>query len=191
MKFPVNSLLAGNLAFSETSSQLTPPSSGESANPRSPLGSGAKPEMPSPPIARTADRRRFDTHGTSLGSQCESPWALWGPIMNGRLLARVPDRRNTDVPHALATLNRRKPKGSHETRRWREKDSNPWSPLGSAQLSRHARGGPLPSADSLRIQPSSSIRSAAMKASGWSSMTWCLASGTSTTGARGPIRDDM
>jgi len=30
MKFPVNSLLAGNLAFSETSSQLTPPSSGES-----------------------------------------------------------------------------------------------------------------------------------------------------------------
>jgi hypothetical protein len=112
------------LAFSETSSQLTPPSSSESANPRSPLGSGAKPEMPSPPIARTADRRRFDTHGTSLGSQCESPWALWGPIMNGRLLARVPDRRNTDVPHALATLNRRKPKGSHETRRWREKDSN-------------------------------------------------------------------
>jgi hypothetical protein len=32
MKFPVNSLLAGNLAFSETSSQLTPPSSSESAN---------------------------------------------------------------------------------------------------------------------------------------------------------------
>jgi hypothetical protein len=32
MKFPVFSLLAGNLAFSETSSQLTPPSSGESAN---------------------------------------------------------------------------------------------------------------------------------------------------------------
>lgn len=31
MKFPVNSLLAGNLAFSETSSQLTPPSSGESS----------------------------------------------------------------------------------------------------------------------------------------------------------------
>ena len=30
MKFPVNSLLAGNLAFSETSSQLTLPSSGES-----------------------------------------------------------------------------------------------------------------------------------------------------------------
>ena len=30
MKFPVFSLLAGNLAFSETSSQLTPPSSGES-----------------------------------------------------------------------------------------------------------------------------------------------------------------
>ena len=30
MKFPVKSLLAGNLAFSETSSQLTPPSSGES-----------------------------------------------------------------------------------------------------------------------------------------------------------------
>src|SRR5580692_3969515 len=30
MKFPVNSLLAGNLAFSETSSQLTPPSCGES-----------------------------------------------------------------------------------------------------------------------------------------------------------------
>src|SRR5580700_8169488 len=32
MKFPVFSLLAGNLAFSETSSQLTPPSSKESAN---------------------------------------------------------------------------------------------------------------------------------------------------------------
>ena len=31
MKFPVFSLLAGNLAFSETSSQLTSPSSGESA----------------------------------------------------------------------------------------------------------------------------------------------------------------
>src|ERR1700738_4335420 len=31
MKFPVFSLLAGNLAFSETSSQLTPPSSGEAA----------------------------------------------------------------------------------------------------------------------------------------------------------------
>ena len=30
MKFPVFSLLAGNLAFSETSSQLTPPSSRES-----------------------------------------------------------------------------------------------------------------------------------------------------------------
>ena len=30
MKFPVFSLLAGNLAFSETSSQLTPPSSKES-----------------------------------------------------------------------------------------------------------------------------------------------------------------
>jgi hypothetical protein len=30
MKFPVYSQLAGNLAFSETSSQLTPPSSGES-----------------------------------------------------------------------------------------------------------------------------------------------------------------
>ena len=30
MKFPVNSLLAGSLAFSETSSQLTPPSTGES-----------------------------------------------------------------------------------------------------------------------------------------------------------------
>ncbi len=30
MKFPVFSLLAGNLAFSETSSQLTPPSSEES-----------------------------------------------------------------------------------------------------------------------------------------------------------------
>src|SRR5712671_2535308 len=35
MKFPVFSLLAGNLAFSETSSQWTAPSSGESANPRS------------------------------------------------------------------------------------------------------------------------------------------------------------
>src|SRR5580704_15539047 len=34
MKFPVFSLLAGNLAFSETSSQLTPPSSGESATNR-------------------------------------------------------------------------------------------------------------------------------------------------------------
>ena len=63
--------------------------------------------------------------------------------------------------------------------------------LGSAQLSRHARGGPLPSAALLRIQLSSSMRSAATKPSGWSSMTWCLASGTSTTGARGPIRDDM
>ncbi len=31
MKFPVYSQLAGNLAFSETSSQLTLPSSGESA----------------------------------------------------------------------------------------------------------------------------------------------------------------
>src|SRR5712672_1130591 len=31
MKFPVFSLLAGNLAFSETSSQLPPPSSGESS----------------------------------------------------------------------------------------------------------------------------------------------------------------
>ena len=30
MKFPVFSLLAGNLAFSETSSQLTPPSTSES-----------------------------------------------------------------------------------------------------------------------------------------------------------------
>ena len=30
MKFPVFCLLAGNLAFSETSSQLTPPSSSES-----------------------------------------------------------------------------------------------------------------------------------------------------------------
>ena len=40
MKFPVSSLLAGNLAFSETSSQLTPPSSKESpAN----LISGATP----------------------------------------------------------------------------------------------------------------------------------------------------
>src|SRR5580704_10601062 len=39
MKFPVNSLLAGNLAFSETSSQLTPPSSGESrANPKKHVG---------------------------------------------------------------------------------------------------------------------------------------------------------
>ena len=35
MKFPVFSLLAGNLAFSETSSQLTPPSSGESGANRS------------------------------------------------------------------------------------------------------------------------------------------------------------
>src|SRR5580704_12101423 len=34
MKFPVFSLLAGNLAFSETSSQLTPPSSAESATNR-------------------------------------------------------------------------------------------------------------------------------------------------------------
>jgi hypothetical protein len=34
----------------------------------------------------------------------------------------------------------------------------------------------------LRIQLSSSMRSAATKPSGWSSMTWCLASGTSTTG---------
>src|ERR1700686_4979538 len=31
MKFPVFSLLAGNLAFSETSSRLTPPSTGESS----------------------------------------------------------------------------------------------------------------------------------------------------------------
>ena len=39
MKFPVFSLLAGNLAFSETSSQLTPPSSGESlANLTSSIG---------------------------------------------------------------------------------------------------------------------------------------------------------
>ena len=30
-----------------------------------------------------------------------------------------------------------------------------------------------------------------VKPSGWSSMTWCLASGTSTTGARGPIKDDI
>jgi hypothetical protein len=36
MKFPVFCLLAGNLAISETSSQLTPPSSGESANYRFP-----------------------------------------------------------------------------------------------------------------------------------------------------------
>lgn len=63
--------------------------------------------------------------------------------------------------------------------------------LGGAQLSRLARRGPLPSGDSLRIQLSSSMRSAATKPSGWSSITWCLASGTSTTGARGPIRDDM
>jgi NAD(P)-dependent dehydrogenase (short-subunit alcohol dehydrogenase family) len=33
MKFPVFSLLAGNLAFSETSSQLTPPSSGNTIHP--------------------------------------------------------------------------------------------------------------------------------------------------------------
>ena len=50
---------------------------------------------------------------------------------------------------------------------------------------------PPPSADSLRIQVSSSMRSAATNSRGWSSMTWCLASGTSTTGARGPIREDM
>src|ERR1700730_7378986 len=41
MKFPVFSLLAGNLAFSETSSQLTPPSSGESVSRRT-LSSGVK-----------------------------------------------------------------------------------------------------------------------------------------------------
>ena len=39
MKFPVNSLLAGNLAFSETSSQLTPPSSRQSVSLPQPLSS--------------------------------------------------------------------------------------------------------------------------------------------------------
>jgi hypothetical protein len=52
MKFPVFSLLAGNLAFSETSSQLTPPSSGES-------GAHSTPRLRRPascePRVRTAD----------------------------------------------------------------------------------------------------------------------------------------
>jgi len=59
MKFPVFSLLAGNLAFSETSSQLTPPSSGESrANliPRGPVSNASCPrpvQLPNPaPLTR-------------------------------------------------------------------------------------------------------------------------------------------
>ena len=47
---------------------------------------------------------------------------------------------------------------------------------------------PPPPADSLRIQVSRSMRSAATNPSGWSSMTWCLASGTSTTGLADPSR---
>ena len=52
MKFPVFSLLAGNLAFSETSSQLTPPSSGESANHRFRDDfTGSTPRCPAPDVA--------------------------------------------------------------------------------------------------------------------------------------------
>src|ERR1700724_1713741 len=55
MKFPVNSLLAGNLAFSETSSQLTPPSRRESITNLTPADA-ERPQKLSPLIDRINDR---------------------------------------------------------------------------------------------------------------------------------------
>ena len=56
MKFPVFSLLAGNLAFSETSSQLTPPSSGESVIQRQ-LDSGCAGDVTLVPRERDGERQ--------------------------------------------------------------------------------------------------------------------------------------
>ena len=53
-------LLTGDRGFESFSLQQ------RVCKPPVPLGRGAEPEMASPPIAHTADRRRFDTHGTSL-----------------------------------------------------------------------------------------------------------------------------
>jgi hypothetical protein len=138
-----------------------------------------------------ADNLSFRAAASHIGVSDRSP-----PCAEPRVRIRLPPARSLSLPcPALRWCPSRDapPKVRFAADSSLEGDGfEPLVPLlGRAQLSRHARGGPLPSADSLRIQLSSSMRSAAMKASGWSSMTWCLASGTSTTGARGPIRDDM
>jgi hypothetical protein len=67
MKFPVKSLLAGNLAFSETSSQLTPPSSGESCANLT-WGEGAGRRQRGAPVA-------FGVTGEPLSRRRDFSWA--------------------------------------------------------------------------------------------------------------------
>jgi hypothetical protein len=65
MKFPVFSLLAGNLAFSETSSQLTPPSSGESVSLPELLSRVENPGFPRGCARWLGDRVGRDAQGVS------------------------------------------------------------------------------------------------------------------------------
>src|SRR5467141_1215476 len=80
MKFPVFSLLAGNLAFSETSSQLTPPSRGESA---------ANLPQPGPAIRRAVSflLRHAPSHlHLVLTTRLEPPLSLGGLLAKNQLL---------------------------------------------------------------------------------------------------------
>ena len=69
MKFPVNSLLAGNLAFSETSSQLTPPSSRESVSRPHPLSKVQNPAFRAGVRGWLGDRVGRDAQVVSIPQQ--------------------------------------------------------------------------------------------------------------------------
>jgi len=69
MKFPVFSLLAGNLAFSETSSQLTPPSSRQSVSLPQPLSKVENPAFRAGLGSWLGDRVSRDSQGVSISRQ--------------------------------------------------------------------------------------------------------------------------
>jgi hypothetical protein len=77
MKFPVFCLLAGNLAISETSSQLTPPSTGESANFW--FLSGGAPDAPRSPGEAAPGRSWLRSHARHGKSSCIRPWSVASP----------------------------------------------------------------------------------------------------------------
>src|SRR5712671_922024 len=83
--FPVFSLLAGNLAFSETSSQLTPPSTGES---RANLTSSIRRQSRS--VVSLAGDRGFESFSLHQRVDCEPDFLLFMviPPMGGSLVKK-------------------------------------------------------------------------------------------------------
>src|SRR5580704_11320953 len=135
MKFPVNSLLAGNLAFSETSSQLTPPSSKESpanlisgatpwARPhrRRQVSTGCRSDRPIPGGRLGCEPQMRNTIGDNMASESKCPFTGGTRAYTNR--DWWPNQLNLQVLHQHSTLSNPMGQGFDYAKEFKSLDLN-------------------------------------------------------------------